>query len=327
MRGRSEENHCPFPGVPLAVRLHQRPGPATPHSAESDPACSSDRCVTTRRFRGTRMYSKARFALSALTTAILTAVALDLPASEQHSNLPMSPTAPTSAVDVASGLGVPAVTAEQKARDAYGKLPLAFVPNAGQTDARVRFSAQAAGAAFYFTPEEAVFAFRKGSPSRPGSRSPPRLPGCEPGDGDRGAGTRDWQGQLPDRERPERSGAPTFPPTGRSPTATSGRASTWSSAATRSRLKYEFLLAPGAKVEEIRLAYGGAERLSVDEAGQLLIRTPLGTLTRRRAPSATRRSAAGACRSRAASSFAADARTRRPTASRVGAPTTPVSRS
>src|SRR2546423_11697812 len=40
-------------------------------------------------------------------------------------------------------------------------LPLAFVPNAGQTDARVRYFAQTTGASFYFTDREAVFAFHR----------------------------------------------------------------------------------------------------------------------------------------------------------------------
>jgi hypothetical protein len=47
---------------------------------------------------------------------------------------------------------------ERNAPDAYGRLALAFVPNAGQTDPRVLYSAQAVGASFYFTPGEAVFA-------------------------------------------------------------------------------------------------------------------------------------------------------------------------
>ena len=44
-------------------------------------------------------------------------------------------------------------------------------------------------------------------------------------------------------------------------------------------LRFAFLGAnPGAEVEDIRLAYRGAERLSVDQAGQLLIHTSLGIL-------------------------------------------------
>src|SRR5687768_11962339 len=59
----------------------------------------------------------------------------------------------------AGGASVP--TAEKAP---FGKLPLAFVPNAGQTDERVRFLVHAGrGATFFFTDEEAVFVFRKGS--------------------------------------------------------------------------------------------------------------------------------------------------------------------
>ena len=99
------------------------------------------------------MYSKARFALSALTTALLTAVALDLPASEQH-----------------GGGGGGGGETEQKAREAYGKLPLAFVPNAGQTGPRVRYSAQAAARAST-SPRR-----RRSSPSRRASRQAGRRP-------------------------------------------------------------------------------------------------------------------------------------------------------
>ena len=44
-------------------------------------------------------------------------------------------------------------------------------------------------------------------------------------------------------------------------------------------LKYEFLVRPGARVSEIRLAYRGARRLSLDRQGDLRIRTSLGVLT------------------------------------------------
>jgi Big-like domain-containing protein/beta-propeller repeat-containing protein len=44
------------------------------------------------------------------------------------------------------------------------------------------------------------------------------------------------------------------------------------------RLKYEFQVRPGARVADIRLAYRGAEDLSVDGSGNLLIKTSLGTL-------------------------------------------------
>jgi hypothetical protein len=44
------------------------------------------------------------------------------------------------------------------------------------------------------------------------------------------------------------------------------------------KLKYEFHLAAGADPSNIRLAYAGAEQLSVSGVGNLLVGTPLGTL-------------------------------------------------
>src|SRR5450432_2533210 len=53
----------------------------------------------------------------------------------------------------------------QQALTAYGKLPLTFVENRGQTDRRVRYYAQRGNFAVYFTPGEVVFAFGKPSPA------------------------------------------------------------------------------------------------------------------------------------------------------------------
>ena len=48
----------------------------------------------------------------------------------------------------------------------YSDLPVNFVENAGQTDARVKFYAHGAGFAFYLTAQEAVFQFASQSLSR-----------------------------------------------------------------------------------------------------------------------------------------------------------------
>ena len=44
------------------------------------------------------------------------------------------------------------------------------------------------------------------------------------------------------------------------------------------KLKYEFHVKPGASVEDVRLAYRGAEELSVGAGGELLVQTSLGVL-------------------------------------------------
>ena len=50
---------------------------------------------------------------------------------------------------------------KQRALGAYAKLPLAFIANAGQTDMRVRYSAQGAGFAVFLTRREAMLALQR----------------------------------------------------------------------------------------------------------------------------------------------------------------------
>lgn len=52
------------------------------------------------------------------------------------------------------------------AGNSYGKLPLSFEPNQGQTDARVKSLARASGYTLFVTADEAVFAGRDGSVER-----------------------------------------------------------------------------------------------------------------------------------------------------------------
>ncbi len=45
---------------------------------------------------------------------------------------------------------------------------------------------------------------------------------------------------------------------------------------TSNRLKYEFIVHPGADPSRVRLAYRGVEGISVDEEGRLEVKTPAG---------------------------------------------------
>jgi hypothetical protein len=58
----------------------------------------------------------------------------------------------------------------------YGRLPLAFEPNVGQTDAQVRFVARGSGYTLFLTDTAAVFALRPASArgARAGSRADAR---------------------------------------------------------------------------------------------------------------------------------------------------------
>jgi hypothetical protein len=161
-----------------------------------------------------------------------------------------------------------------KLRAAYGKLPLAFVENRGQTDARIRYQAEAAGASFSFTETSALFSFTEGRKrvalelSFAGGNRSPRIEaaGALPGRLNYfiGKDPAKWRAGL--RTYDEIVYRDVWPGVD---VAFHGNAS---------RLKYEFRVAPGADASAIRLRYGGAERLSLGRAGGLRIHTSLGVL-------------------------------------------------
>jgi hypothetical protein len=162
---------------------------------------------------------------------------------------------------------------KRQALAAYGKLPLAFVPNRGQTDARVRYSAQQAGMSVFFTRGEAVLSLAKGKKGaalalRFLGASPAAIEGRHLGTGRvnylLGNDTAKWHSGLPSYGQVVYRNL--WP----------GVDMVFRGAA--GQLKYEFVLRPGAKVTNIRLAYRGAGALSLDKAGNLLIPTPLGVL-------------------------------------------------
>jgi hypothetical protein len=165
---------------------------------------------------------------------------------------------------------VPAA-AKRRAASAYAKLPLSFIPNAGQTDRSVRYYAQRAGYSLYFTQHKAVLALQKG---KRGEALDLRFLGANPNArliaADRASGKVNY---FTGSEK--HTNLPTY-----------GRLvyrSLWPGIdmvfrGEGARLDYEFRLRPGAKVSDIRLAYAGAEGVLLGARGSLRIQTPLGAL-------------------------------------------------
>jgi hypothetical protein len=160
-------------------------------------------------------------------------------------------------------------------RAAYAKLPLSFVPNAGQLDARVRYSAQSGGAAFYFTAREAVFSFAakaRGLVLRLGflDANPQSAITGQTAQSSTvnyliGNDRARWHTKLPTYgEVAYRDLWPGIDLLFRGE---------------KGQLTYEFLLRAGARLQDIRLAYRGAKRLSIDHDGNLVIHTSLGSIT------------------------------------------------
>lgn len=181
-----------------------------------------------------------------------------------------------------------AVTADERARvvEAFGRLPLAFEENRGQTDARVRFLSRGPGYALFLTGDEAVLALRQGGADGP-------LPGSRRAAAALAASARPTavvrlrfegarRAELEGRESqageshylslaaPERAvtGVPRF---GRvlARGVYPGIDVAWYGK--EGSLEYDLLVAPGADPGAVRLRVEGADALALDGAGGLVV--------------------------------------------------------
>src|SRR5215204_4399649 len=164
---------------------------------------------------------------------------------------------------------------EKEALDAYGKLPLSFIPNEGQTDEAVRYYAQGAGYGFFFTKEGARLSFADGEGgghaldlSFLGANPDATLEARKRLSGEvnylQGDDPAKWQKGLPTHGELLYGGL--WPGIDMAVRGEGGN------------LKYEFHLKPGSSVEDVRLAYRGADGLKVGAGGELLVQTSQGVL-------------------------------------------------
>jgi hypothetical protein len=182
--------------------------------------------------------------------------------------------------------------------DSFGKLPLYFIENQGQEDPRVAFSVKGRETSLYFTSQGLTFVLRGSAPPLKDARvkkvsfSPEH--GVAKGEETRDMGS--WVVKL------DFVGAnPEVKPEGREPTSAvvsyfKGPREKWRTGlktygsiiyrdlwpgidlvytGTVNRLKYSFLVKPGADPGRIRLAYRGVSSLRVSDAGQLEVKTPV----------------------------------------------------
>ncbi len=177
----------------------------------------------------------------------------------------------------------PVMYATARVQPDWGKMPLYFIANEGQLDARVAYYVQGRDKTLYFTPEGVTFALTSALPPSPDRR----------GDGgevfDRWIVKLDFVGANPVRpigqaqtgavvsyfkgpRKEWHTGLPTYAQIVY-PDLWEGIDLTYSG--TVNRLKYEFVVQPGADPTRIRLAYRGAS-VRLNEAGQLEISTPAG---------------------------------------------------
>jgi hypothetical protein len=226
-----------------------------------------------------RALPTAKKAMVAVTLLALAAFATLIPASEasnaEHS-YSVGSTADQAGAAAPVSQAVAPQMSEKEALEAYGKLPLSFISNEGQTtEEAVRYSAQGAGYGFSFTKGGAMLSFTNGEGR--GHALGLSFLGADP-DATLTAQKRlagEVNYLVGDEPAKWQQGLPTHGE------LLYGRLWPGIDMAVRGeggKLKYEFHLKPGSSVEDVRLAYRGAEGLSVGAGGELLVRTSLGVL-------------------------------------------------
>jgi len=177
----------------------------------------------------------------------------------------------------------------------FGRMPLYFIPNRGQADERVDYYIQGKDKTIYFTPGGLTLTLTSADPSEsspppPRMESRPQVAAAKPRR--RYVVKLDFVGAEADvHPRGEE-------PTGAVVSYFRGKPDDWKTglptcsrivypglwpgidliySGTAGRLKYEFIVRPGADPSRIRLAYRGAEAVEVDEGGRLVVETAAGS--------------------------------------------------
>src|SRR5947207_625485 len=196
-----------------------------------------------------------------------------------------------------TGFALPfAAAAETRVSQSYGKLPLHFEANQGQTHQDVRFLARGAGYSLYLTPTEAALTLTKQvSPARKpaaGGKSEPRGPAT-------GTALRmSFAGANP---RPRLTGLEELPGKanyfiGNDPAKWRTNVPTYAKVrytdlypriellyyGNQRQLEYDLVVRPGADPTRIVLDIQGADRLQVDAQGDLVLQTTVGPIRQRK---------------------------------------------
>ena len=177
-------------------------------------------------------------------------------------------------------------------RDAYGHLPLSFEENRGQTDPQVKFLARGGGYSLFLTPTEAVLKLRAPSSAKkqtkpgampiafhPESIEKPkfsvvriRLEGANPNSTASGVDALPGHSNyFIDKDRAKwRTGIATYGGV-RFESIYPGINLVYRG--TQGHLEYDFVIAPNADPSRIRMDIEGADALSLDRDGNLVIKT------------------------------------------------------
>ncbi|WP_432664180.1 SBBP repeat-containing protein [Wukongibacter baidiensis] len=187
------------------------------------------------------------------------------------------------------------VTDKEKVLSDLSKMPMMFITNAGQIDNKVKYYAKGGNFVFYFTKEEVVLNFVKRISKGIFDKSTSKGNISKEEEKEIGVAlSMQFIGANPDVriEGQIRGGGRVNYIKGNDPEKWYTDLSTYEKVVykelwqgidlifygAKGQLKYEFVVHPGADFEDIKLSYKGAEDISLDEEGNLLIENELGVL-------------------------------------------------
>ena len=157
-----------------------------------------------------------------------------------------------------------------------GQMPMTFEKNLGQTNEQVKFTARGQGYSLFLTPTEAVMTLQQAQSNRPralrmklaGANPDPVVTGLEP----TGTVSNYYLGSDPSKFR---TGVPHFAKVKYAQVYAGIDAVYYGNQRT---LEYDFLVAPGADPSVIQMTFNGARKLSLDNKGDLVLKTTGGEL-------------------------------------------------
>ena len=180
----------------------------------------------------------------------------------------------------------------------YGVLPLLFIPNQGQFDSRVVYAVQGRDKSIFFT-EQGLTVVLTDKPVAASARKDDRLRRIGSPEPVAYTPKKRWALKLDFVDANPQARPETLEPAETLVSYFKGRPEEWRTglrasrriiyrdlwpgidliySGTVNRLKYDFIVRPGADPNRIRLAWRGADSVQVTEEGQLAVFTPLGTL-------------------------------------------------
>ena len=219
-------------------------------------------------------------------------LALSEPLAQQATSPPQAALASTKVPETTPprAMHQPQVPNQPQLVQSYGKLPLSFEPNQGQTDPQVKFLSRGRGYTLFLTPTEAVLALRGREPV---NRYSLNVPSPRPTEGEgQGEGAilhMQLEGANPS---PLASGLSPLPGIvnyfiGNDPKKWHTNIPTYQKVqykeiypgidlvyygSNQRQLEYDLVVAPGADPNQIKLAFQGSEDVKVDTNGNLVLK-------------------------------------------------------